>query len=681
MLQKYEILYDKPIIINVPAVFTINRLNDKSTSMIKWHVATMPCKIESTAQRTVYRIRRCADGVLGGLVESPINLSQDGACWIAPNAVVYGSGKVRENAVVGNLELDGFRTNYVWSHDAKQMPEDLGAVTGQICIGDAVYICGDANISVSDSALKFHENNYVETHDISNNMCGYIGSTDASVLCSNYTDTMIRIKNNATIVFDDEITNKRFEQGSLDASSYNIRQQRTRRIPNLIIAGKIMDHSDRSDLVPIEKVYAMPRVEIGSNVFMRGSTVLCLSQILPELWRRMDDLEPTSMRNLIEYEDVTAHETSFIHANIVPVSAYPGVMGAEMTAPTHTMRVVYKNVKTENSSMGMVSDVWTLVDKRDVDKRDTTTMVSGSTHDTPVMITNSFVSVRPPCVLCGDIHIENCMLEDIRSPKATSTLELKSSQVGNAQLIGNIRIIESTVETANNTQIRLSGRIYMNKSYICSFGVSDGSIIGKWSINHSSIENIEMLASKNGVFTTAKCDRVNVAMNKRTWVVGVNEAPSTIMDIVCEAPRCCILKQHELHVADIGAVWTRSSEMKMFQKHGRIKKQYDAYVPVRRNPDGTVVVADVYEMKININKEIVTNIHKTNIEQIQSFFHRVIHAYSYLDRHTLPKDHGVAIARWKRKDVVSFLQAGDVSRIDVTACVPYKILWSGKDDV
>ena len=43
--------------------------------------------------------------------------------------------------------------------------------------------------------------------------------------------------------------------------------------------------------------------------------------------------------------------------------------------------------------------------------------------------------------------------------------------------------------------------------------------------------------------------------------------------------------------------------------------------------------------------------------------------------------HGVAIARWKRKDVVSFLQAGDVSRIDVTACVPYKILWSGKDDV
>lgn len=56
---------------------------------------------------TLYRIRSVADflgvlsGTLGGFVESEYNLSQEGTCWIADEAAVYGHSVVMENGWVG----------------------------------------------------------------------------------------------------------------------------------------------------------------------------------------------------------------------------------------------------------------------------------------------------------------------------------------------------------------------------------------------------------------------------------------------------------------------------------------------------------------------------------------------------------------------------------------------------
>ena len=48
---------------------------------------------------TLHRIRRC-DGELGGWIESECNLSQEGDCWVADEAKVYGPAEICENAKI-----------------------------------------------------------------------------------------------------------------------------------------------------------------------------------------------------------------------------------------------------------------------------------------------------------------------------------------------------------------------------------------------------------------------------------------------------------------------------------------------------------------------------------------------------------------------------------------------------
>ncbi len=55
---------------------------------------------------TLYRIRALKDfgtvkaGDLGGFIESENNLSQDGLCWVADNAKVFGDARIFADAVV-----------------------------------------------------------------------------------------------------------------------------------------------------------------------------------------------------------------------------------------------------------------------------------------------------------------------------------------------------------------------------------------------------------------------------------------------------------------------------------------------------------------------------------------------------------------------------------------------------
>ena len=50
--------------------------------------------------RTLKRIKRISDGVIGGWIESEENLSHEGWCFIYGEAVVYGKARVYGEAIV-----------------------------------------------------------------------------------------------------------------------------------------------------------------------------------------------------------------------------------------------------------------------------------------------------------------------------------------------------------------------------------------------------------------------------------------------------------------------------------------------------------------------------------------------------------------------------------------------------
>ena len=74
MEKKYEILKDQSITLNGHTLYRIKLLK---------------------------QISNMSPGTLGGFIESEDNLSQEGNCWVAENAAVYGNAKVIENAWVG----------------------------------------------------------------------------------------------------------------------------------------------------------------------------------------------------------------------------------------------------------------------------------------------------------------------------------------------------------------------------------------------------------------------------------------------------------------------------------------------------------------------------------------------------------------------------------------------------
>lgn len=64
---------------------------------------------------TLHRIRRLSDGKLGGWIESEENLSQNGNCWVADDAMVYDNAEVYSSAqVFGNAEVYGHA--HVYDH-------------------------------------------------------------------------------------------------------------------------------------------------------------------------------------------------------------------------------------------------------------------------------------------------------------------------------------------------------------------------------------------------------------------------------------------------------------------------------------------------------------------------------------------------------------------------------------
>lgn len=79
---------------------------------------------------TLYRIKllkavcNISPGILGGFIESEDNLSQEGDCWVAEEAAVYGHSIVIENAWVGG-------SSRVYGHSV---------ICGNCCIDDVAVI-------------------------------------------------------------------------------------------------------------------------------------------------------------------------------------------------------------------------------------------------------------------------------------------------------------------------------------------------------------------------------------------------------------------------------------------------------------------------------------------------------------------------------------------------------------
>ncbi len=113
-------------------------------------------------------------GDLGGFVESDFNLSHDGDCWIAGNAMVYESATVCKNArVAGSATVHGHARV---TDNARVLGH--GKVYGRAYVGNcvlvsdwakvygSVYICGDA--CVRDNAA----------------VCGNATLTDHAAVCN-----------------------------------------------------------------------------------------------------------------------------------------------------------------------------------------------------------------------------------------------------------------------------------------------------------------------------------------------------------------------------------------------------------------------------------------------------------------------------------------------------------------
>jgi hypothetical protein len=95
--------------------------------------------------RTLYRIRRLCDGLLGGYIESESNLSQEGSCFVYDQAKVSGSALVSGEAqVFGEARVSG---------EARVF--DSAQVYGSARVYGSAVVYGEAQ--VSGSAVVYGE--------------------------------------------------------------------------------------------------------------------------------------------------------------------------------------------------------------------------------------------------------------------------------------------------------------------------------------------------------------------------------------------------------------------------------------------------------------------------------------------------------------------------------------------
>ena len=144
--EKYEIVKDNFKEVNGVKVYRIRALKD--------------------FQNDLLRNKKIKKGDLGGYIESEKNLSQEGNCWIADNAIVCDNATIKDNSVIlDNATVSKyaaisenttiFEYAKIWG-SAKIHGQiligghakiyDHANLHGKLCIGDHVNIFGDANV-------------------------------------------------------------------------------------------------------------------------------------------------------------------------------------------------------------------------------------------------------------------------------------------------------------------------------------------------------------------------------------------------------------------------------------------------------------------------------------------------------------------------------------------------------
>ena len=92
--------------------------------------------------RTLKRIKRISDGVIGGWIESEENLSHEGWCFIYDEAIVYGEAEVYGEArVCGEAEVYGEARVC-----GKAIVYGKARVCGEAEVYDEARVCGKAKV-------------------------------------------------------------------------------------------------------------------------------------------------------------------------------------------------------------------------------------------------------------------------------------------------------------------------------------------------------------------------------------------------------------------------------------------------------------------------------------------------------------------------------------------------------
>ena len=161
--------------------------------------------------KKLYRIEALKDfgdirkGEKGGFVESEDNLSQEGNCWIADDAMVYDDAKVSENALV----YDNARVLKRASVFGCACVYDNASVSGYAQVYGNVIVYGDAWLYdntrvcgyawVSDNARVYGDANVCDDASVFGSACVY----DNARVCG---DALVR--GYACVCGDAEISNK-----------------------------------------------------------------------------------------------------------------------------------------------------------------------------------------------------------------------------------------------------------------------------------------------------------------------------------------------------------------------------------------------------------------------------------------------------------------------------------------
>ena len=124
---------------------------------------------------TVWRIRRRDSVVLGGWLAGEGNLSADGSCWVADNAIVSGGARVGGSAQVygdavvyggyvgGNAAVFGDAEIHGGTIEGNARVHGEAVIYGELIYGNA-EVCGSAWVF---SSAKIYENCIVRGGDIS----------------------------------------------------------------------------------------------------------------------------------------------------------------------------------------------------------------------------------------------------------------------------------------------------------------------------------------------------------------------------------------------------------------------------------------------------------------------------------------------------------------------------------